>query len=73
MPGYRCGRLFSAPDEFHLANLINVGNFQPWIRNSMANSFYLIADSELVFRVGCRPKTDPKFTRQPVERTLNPQ
>jgi hypothetical protein len=36
----------------------------------MANSFYLIADSELVFRVRCRAKTDP---RQPVERTLNPQ
>ena len=71
--GYRRGRPFSVPDEFYLADLINFGNFQSWIPNSVANSFYLIADSELVFHVGCRAKTDPKFTRQPVERTLNPQ
>jgi hypothetical protein len=39
----------------------------------MADSFHLIADSKLVLRVSCRAKTDPKFARQPIERTLNPQ
>ena len=55
----------SAPDEFHLADLINFGNFHPWIRN-------LIADSELVFRVGCRAKTDPKYEHKKDEKIAHP-
>jgi hypothetical protein len=67
-----CGRCFPAPQDFQLADLVQVRDFQPLVRDPLAQPLDLVTDSELMLRVGSRTDSNPKFAKL-VEPTLNPQ
>jgi hypothetical protein len=67
-----CRRGFSTPQEFQLADPVQIRGFQSLVRNPLAESLDLVTDSELMLRVGSRADSNPKFATL-VERTLNSQ
>lgn len=72
VPGRLCDRCFPAPQDFQLADLVQVRDFQSLVRDSLAKSPDLVADSELMLRMSSRADPNPKFATL-VERTVNPQ
>lgn len=73
MPWCRYGLLFSTPDQFQFADSIDVGSFEPRIRNPMRQPLDAITDSELVFGVGSGANTDSKFSRNSTDYAFDPQ
>jgi hypothetical protein len=52
---------------------MNVGDFEPRIRNSMPDCFDIVADSELVLGMGSGAHPDPKLRTYSGNRSLESQ
>jgi len=67
-----CGWYFSTPQNSQLADLVQVRNFQSLVGDSLADSFNLVTDLQLMLGMSSRTDRNPKIATL-VELTLNPQ
>jgi len=60
VPRRLCGRCFPALQDSQFTDFVQVRDFQSLVRDPFAEPLDLVTDSELMFRMGSRPNSNPK-------------